>query len=150
MGLFSSLRGKPANDAGTQIARSVLVMPLVTAVADGKLDDLELREVVNLCAQSPIFLAIGAERTLQLAKEVLADFGKRGAEAVFAEALQTLTPALCETAFCFSVRVAVADGHLDQSEKDTLSAMGSRMGIPVEKFNQILEVLGMLERPAAA
>lgn len=150
MGLFSKLRGGNVMSTDDAIARKILTMPLITAAADGKIEKSELMEVMNLCAQNPVFLSIGADRTHELALAILADIKARGMNQVFEDAMDGLSPALRETAFCFSVRTAVADGRLDESEKDTLAAMSSRMGISIERFKQILDVLFMLQRSAAA
>lgn len=149
MGLFSKLRaGTVATNPGETVARGLLTMPLLTAAADGSIDKSELDEVIRLCSQSPIFLSIGGAKTSQLAEEIVKDLQARGANAVFEDGAAALSPALRETALCFSVRVAIADGVVDKSEKDTLAAMGERMGIPIETFMKIFEVLMMLHRSA--
>ena len=152
MGLFSKLRNadKSQVSQSEEIARGVLAMPILVAAADGNIDESEINQIINMCSYSPIFHAIGAPRTLELCKEIVTQRGSEGAEAVFARALQSLPAPQRETALCFAVRAALADGHFDQSEKDMLMAMGERMGVPAEKFVQIFEVMAMLQRPAAA
>lgn len=151
MGLFSKLRGgTAATDPVDDIARGLLSMPFLMAAADGNIDKTEIDEIIRMCALNPVFHQIGAPRTTELANEIIKDLQSQGANAVFERGVQALSPALRETALCFSVRVAVADGHIDQSEKDTLAALGQRMDIPVEQFMQIVDVLMMLQRPATA
>lgn len=152
MGMFSKLRngGKAQASQSEEIARGVLSMPMLVAAADGQIDEAEVNQILNMCSYSPIFHAIGAARTLDLGKEIVAQRASEGAEAVFARALQALPAAQRETALCFAVRAALADGHFDQSEKDMLIAMGERMGVAAEKFVQIFDVMAMMQRPAAA
>ncbi len=152
MGMFSKLRsaGKPQVQQSEEIARGVLALPLLVAAADGQIDDAEINQILNMCSYSPIFHAIGAQRTLELGKEIVAQRANEGAEPVFARALEALPAPQRETALCFAVRAALADGHFDQSEKDMLMTMGERMGVPAEKFVQIFEVTAMMQRPAAA
>ena len=152
MGLFSKLRGGTAASADPveAVARGVLTMPLLTAAADGSIDKTEVDEVIRLCSQSPIFWSVGGQRTSDMAVEIINDLKARGANAVFEDGAVALSPALRETALCFSIRVAIADGTVDNSEKETLAAMGERLQIPFETFTKIFEVLMMLHRPATA
>ena len=149
MGLFSSLR--KASSAGTQelTAKAVIAMPLMVAAADGRIEKSELDQVMNMCAFSPIFHAVGGKRTMDLAEECLNTIKSRGSETLFTEVQATLSPKMIETAMCFAIRTALADGHLDDSEKTMLMAMGQRLGLPEDAFVKIFEVMIMLQRPAA-
>lgn len=150
MGLFSNLR-KATNGASTAetTAKAVLSMPLMVAAADGQIDDAEVHQILNMCAFSPIFHAVGAERTHQLAQEAVNILKTKGAEALFMEVKGSLSPNLVETAMCFAIRTSLADGHLDDREKDMLIAMGQRLDLPQETFMKIFEVMMMLQRPAS-
>jgi tellurite resistance protein len=149
MGLFSSLRnGIQGPNLAESTARAVLVPPLLVAAADGKIDATEVHQIINMCSYSPIFHAVGAKKMNELADAILADLRSKGAEHCFAQAKSTLTPPLVETAMCFAVRTALADGSIDKSEINTLCTMGERLGMTEQKFTQILEVMVMLQRPA--
>ena len=153
MGLFSKLRGAGAPATGTRdrdIARSVIAMPLLMANADGQISETELVQIQSLCMFSPIFQAIGMEATRELILENLTVMKSQGAEGLFASVLGTLSPKLRETAMCFAIRTALADGHLAEGEQRMLIAMAERMGIPPETFGRMIEVLGMLQRGPAA
>lgn len=152
MGLFSNLRkgvSAPAPAPSDAAARAVLTPALMVAASDGNLDRSELDQVINMCAYSPIFQAIGAERMLDLAKEILAQYRSTGAEATFAGVRASLTPNLAETAMCFAIRTAMADGNVSKDELDMLATMAQRIGLPVETFAKIFDVMLMLQRRAA-
>jgi tellurite resistance protein len=149
MGLFSSLRKTAAMPSvADSAAKAVIAMPLMVAAADGRIDEAELHQILNMCAFSPIFHAIGAQKTQELAKECLTAISERGAEALFTEVKDTLSPKMVETAMCFAIRTALADGVLEDSEKAMLMAMGQRLGLPEASFVKIFEVMIMLQRPA--
>jgi len=149
MGLFSNLRAAAtAPSAADTTAKSVLAMPFLVAAADGQIDDAEVHQILNMCAFSPIFHAVGADKTKKFAQDIVGGLKSKGFEAVFNEAQQSLSPAMVETAMCFAIRTAFADGVLDEKEKDMLLTMGQRLGLPQEKFLQIFEVMAMLQRPA--
>jgi tellurite resistance protein len=149
MGLFSSLRsGIAGRNPNDDIARSVLALPLMIAASDGKIDDSEMHQILNMCAYSPIFHAVGAQRTVDLGKAILTDLRAKGAEHVFAAATASLPPALRETALCFAIRTALADGSLSGDEKQMLIVMGERLGVAEATFVKIFEVMMMLQRRA--
>ena len=150
MGLFSNMRGKPATSGLDAIAKSILTMPLLVSAADGRIDKPEIEEIVNICSISPIFVPLGPERMVALIKEIVTDLSRRGAEAIFVEAAEGLSPALRETAICFAIRVAIADGYMAKEEDATLRAMAQRLNIAPAVYNGIIDVMAMLQRPAAA
>lgn len=147
MGLFSKLRNSiTPNSREDEIAKAVIAMPLLVAAADGKIEESELHQITNLCAFSPIFHTVGVDRTRKLIEENMKTLKSQGAEHLFSSVLDTLSPELRETAICFAIRTALADGELADSELDMLKAMGSRMEIPEDTFLQIFKVLVMLQR----
>jgi tellurite resistance protein len=149
MGLFSSLRsGIAGRNPNDDTARAVLALPLLIAASDGKIDDSEMHQILNMCSYSPIFHAVGAQRTLDLGKAILTDLRSKGAEQVFAAATANLPPTLRETALCFAIRKALADGSLSNEEKQMLMVMGERLGVPEATFVKIFEVMLMLQRRA--
>lgn len=148
MALFSRLRGGSAPD--TTIARAVLAPAVLTMAADGRIDDSETMQITNLCMFSPIFAPLGGKVVADLIKSILQDLGKRGADAVITECGQTLSPALRETAFCYAMRVAMADGVLDEAEKTVLGGTASRLMLDEATFGKIVDVVAMMQRPATA
>ncbi|MEO0939821.1 MAG: tellurite resistance TerB family protein [Pseudomonadota bacterium] len=149
MALFSRLRGG-SSAPDTTIARAVLAPAVLTMAADGSIDQSETTQLANMCMFSPIFAPLGGDGVSKLIADILTDLQKRGADAVITEAVQTLSPALRETSFCFAMRVAMADGVMDEGEKNALSGTASRMELPQEVFQQIITVVGMMQRPATA
>jgi tellurite resistance protein len=149
MALFSRLRNAetPANSLD-RIARAVLTPAVVVACADGKLERSETDQIVSMCSFNPIFQRIGAQRTGELIQELM-----RSTDYVtlLKEAVAALDQPLRETAICFAIRVAIADGHLDDMEHKTLVAFAQQFGIGPDDYNRMLDVLVMLQRaPKAA
>ena len=125
-----------------------MAMPLMVAAADGQLDESELIQITNMCAFSPIFHAVGVETARAISAECLETIKTKGAEALFTEVQPALTPKMAETALCFAIRTALADGVLEDSEKTMLLAMGQRLGVPEDTFVKIFDVMIMLQRSA--
>ena len=151
MGLFSKLRAAaPSGNQAEATARAVMTPSLLTMAIDGSVDDSELAQLSNVCAFSPIFHAIGGDRTQAMAVEIFADMKSRGAGPVMDEAISSLSPALRETALCFAMRIALADGTLDENEKNALIVMSRDMGIKPENVETMFAVISMMQRSAAA
>jgi hypothetical protein len=85
--LRSGIAGRNPND---DTARPVLALPLLIAASDGKIDDSEMHQILNMCSYSPIFYAVAAQRTPDLGKTIITDLRSKGAKHVFAAATTTL------------------------------------------------------------
>lgn len=151
MALFSKLRSAaPAANSAETAARGVLSISLLAAAADGQIDEAEMLQIMNMCAFSPIFHAVGAKRTHEIAGEVLKDLRSKGANPLFESAKSMLSQPLRETALCFAIRAALADGYLDPGEKNALAAIAERLEVSADDFVQMFAVLAKLQRPATA
>ncbi len=155
MALFSGLRkgtaaAETAADPAEAIARAILAPSIMTIISDGSVDSAELAQLGNLCAFSPIFQPLGDARIVALIEAVTADMQARGANAVMAEAVPRLTPALRETAMIFAMRMAMADRPLADVEKQLLMTLSRHMQIPDQVTDTIFSVVVMLQRPATA
>lgn len=132
------------------VARAVLVPSVSTMVSDGDVSDAELAQLSNACAFSPIFCKFSQEEMHAMIRSIISEISASGHPATIKKAAQALTPPLRETALCFAMRIALADGRVDDGEKNALSATGQLMQIPTEKFGQIFQFVVMMQRPAVA
>lgn len=153
MALFSRLRGQNSNQPNQldQVARALLTPSVYVAAADGKLENSEIDQICSMCAFNPVFQTIGAARTHELIKDILAKFGHEDVKATFEQTAAALDQPMRETAIAFAIRVSIADGHLDEMEHKTMVAFAVQFGVEPEQFNKMLDVLAMLQRaPRAA
>lgn len=151
MGLFSNLR-KATGQTSVQdeTARAVLAMPILVAAADGQITLPETEQIGNMCMFSPVFHAVGPQRTQALGAEIVEELKAKGATEVFKRSAAVLSPKLRETAMCFAIRTALADGVLDEDEKKMLITMGESLGIAEETFFRIFDVMVMMQRAPGA
>ncbi len=144
MGLFSKLRGAPAPD--TTLGKAVLMPAVLTMVSDGDIGKGEIAQLENICSFSPIFATVDAATLTNMITGVLNDLKTQGAEAVTANAKARLTMPMRETALLFAMRIALADGRIDDGEQNVLIGMGERFEIPSETFMKMFDVVAMLQR----
>lgn len=144
MGLFSKLRAAPAVD--TTLAKAVVMPAVLTMVSDGDISDGEIAQLQNVCAFSPIFAACDSATLVALIKDVMNDLKTQGAETVTQNAKATMSMQMRETALLFAMRIALADGRIDDGEQNVLIGMGERFEIPQETFMKMFDVVAMLQR----
>ena len=150
MGLFSSLRNAKATPQHEVTARAVITPAVFVMSVDGSVDMSEIRQLANSCAFSPIFAPIPGERIIEMINEIAADFLKRTPDVVIGEAINTLSPGLRETAMAIAMRVALADGRLDDAEKYSLIMLSKDMGISENNAEVMLHVMAILQRGPGA
>jgi len=129
-----------------ETARAVTAMQLLVAAADGEISTPETTQITNMCTFSPVFHAVGPDRTMDLAGDVVKELKAKGATEVFARSAAALSPKLRETAICFAIRTALADGVLEETEKKMLNTMGESLGLAEETFFKIFDVMVMMQR----
>jgi tellurite resistance protein len=139
-----------ASKPDTTVARAILIPSIGVMASDGQMDDRELHQLNNVVSFSPIFSQLDGKTLTGLCKDILTSFNNRGARAVYAEAKAVLSPALRETAMCFALRIASADGRLEEGEREALSYLAAEFEISMETFEAMATVLGMMQRPASA
>ncbi len=148
MALFGKKRPVQAPDMS--VAKAVLTPAVATMLADGKADQSELYQLENVVSFSPIFFQYKNDQIKSMITEIIDMFNTRGGIGALEDAAKALSPSLRETALCFAMRIAVADGYLDENEKNALAATAATMNISPEVFNKVFEVVAMMQRPAAA
>ena len=146
MGLFSNLRaGKVAVNHKEQIARAVLTIPVLTAAADGQIDDIEGFQLTSMAAFNPSLVELGGATFQRLIGEIARDIQARGFEPVFHDAAPQLQAEAAHTAIAFAVRIAMADGVLDDAEKKILVFMMDKLNISDDAFVQILNTMRIMQ-----
>ena len=131
------------------IARCVLIPAVSTMIADGDVSEFELAQISNLCMFSPIYLPLGGEKVQMMVKDIIDEIATHGHPETIKRAAGMLSPELRETALCYAMRVALADGYIDEGEKNSLRQTGYFMEIEPAVFDKIFSVVAMMQRPAA-
>ena len=147
MALFDKLF---ASKPDTTVARAILIPSIGVMASDGRVDERELLQLSNVVSFSPIFSPLDGKTLTGLFTDILTSFKKHGARAVYAEAKAVLSPGLRETAMCFALRIASADGRLEEGEREALSYLAAEFEISMETFEAMAMVLGIMQRPASS
>lgn len=152
MGLFSRFRVVSVGQAPTmhEQAQAVIAPAVVVMLANGHMQVEELEQLANLCAFSPLFRRLESACTQQMIEAVIEDLRHRSGAEVVAGSARVLAPGLRETALCYAIRVALADGILDEHEREAIIDIAQRLAVPPEVFHKIFDVMAMMQRPAVS
>lgn len=127
MGLFDNLKTDRKFEMNPQRAIMTIVVSAVTI--DGEVSRSETRRLKGMCALSPLF----SENTTAQ-DEAVVEFAVNASKALGrVEAIRRATEALDrdlrETAFAYAADVVVADGILENSEKEFMEGLAHQLGI---------------------
>ena len=147
LNIFGGGSSGPTDVIDDPLARAVLTPAISTMVGDGEVNDAEMAQINNLIAFSPIFFEHGPATITAYINYTIEQIAQKGHEATIKDAAAQLSQPLRETAMCFAIRMALADGKIEEGEKNSLAQTGHYMEIPPESFGKMLEVLAMLQRP---
>jgi len=141
---FSDLRGgvNSRNGGPNSLRQAVLTPSIVAMIADGVVEDMELDQLRNLCAFNPLFKGVDLE---ELVNAVYEDVTRQGADAAIKAVASRLSPALCNTAICFAVRIAWVDRSVDAEELATLERSAELLSVQTEVLRYIQEVVAMMQ-----
>ncbi len=132
------------------LAEALIAPAVLTMMSADRFGSAERMQLDNAIAFSPILRPMMGAPCGRLIERIVHTASEAGAEAVIARATEALSPALRETAICIALRVAFADGRIEESEEATVIVCSEAFGLPQAQFMKIYEVLAMLQRPADA
>ncbi len=144
MSIFNRLRGSSGGD--TALAQAVLTPAVSTMIGDGEVDSSEIAQLINACSFSPVFFQLKESDLKGLIPTIIKEIKANGHDAAIQAAAGKLSPALRETALCFAVRIALADGKIEDGEKASLGQTAHHMQIAPDTFGKIFEVMVMMQR----
>ncbi|QYK40656.1 MAG: hypothetical protein KF887_14740 [Paracoccaceae bacterium] len=129
-----------------EVARAMLSVVMIAVAPDGEARAGGAGRALVICADSPAFAGLDAADLRQLAGWVLRALAGRGPGAVIADVQGLLSPERAETALCLAVRAVLA-GSASAGAMDRLGALSHRLGVPVDRFATMIEILRILDRP---
>ena len=141
---FSELRA--ANWHEMTPARALLIPAVLTIAADGEISDAEIAHLNTLIAFNPTLSNLTEKAVDGLTNSIMDDVLIDGRALVISASAQALPPAMHETAFCFAVFAAMADGKLLEKEQDVLAEIAAAFGLSVKAVEHISHVVHVMGR----
>lgn len=149
MGLFSGLMGKGVD--GPLDAGAAVMIPMVAGMlADGSIDDDEIRQIRSICVWSPIYARNSVDRDTEIILKAIRLVEDIGPASACEKAREALSPALRETAFIFAVRMVFSDGHVGQKEEKVIENLAVWLSLDAARARMLVEAVSIMQHAATA
>ncbi|MFN4159770.1 MAG: hypothetical protein ACK4GO_15410 [Gemmobacter sp.] len=136
----------PIGRAQAEAARAVLSVVLIAVAPQGAAEARALSRAAAVCIDSAVFDGLDAVALRDLGRVVLRGLSARGPGPVMADVQGHLPQRLVETALCLAIRAARNEGAMPPGAMDRLGALSMRLGVEVDRFAAMVEVLEILDR----
>lgn len=147
MGLFSGFR---KDEGRLSISTAAMIPCIVAIMADGSVEDDEIRQLRSICAHSPLYARNSVDEDTAIIGKACQLVADSDNEEICRRAAEVLGPGLSETAFCFAVRLIFSDGYVGTRETALLEAMVDWLGITVDAAQALFRATDIFYRGAPA
>jgi len=145
MGWFTTTKAPSSSDSFTK-QEAFLGIALATSAADGTIDESEAKGMFAYLLQMRMFDGYTDRQMSEIFQKLLTVLENEGVGGLVAIAKSSLPSELWETAFACAVDIALADGVIEDSEKDLLEELQQVLEISDDIGANILEVMMIKNR----
>jgi len=145
MGFFSRTKTPSSSDAFST-PEAFLAIALATSAADGNIVEEEAKGIFSYLLQMRMFDGYSERQVVDLFKKLVKVLENEGVGGLVAIAKSSLPDELRETAFTCAVDIALADGVVEDSEKELLDELQQALEISDEIGAKIVEVMMIKNR----
>ena len=147
MGIFDKVLGKKDQGPVSLDQREAFAAVCVASVAaDGVIEREEVQRIVTNLVEKQLFRSHSLDDVLSLLNKVANLIQKRGPQPVLEAAAKALSPELRQTAFVMAADLVLADGVVEQKEKEFLEAFQKTLQIDDELALKAVEVMVVKNR----
>lgn len=140
MGIFDKILG-PKDAEKLEKEEAFAAISLAIIAADGYISDEEAQSLAIDLAKRKFFDKYTAKQMNSIFQKLVKIIKNDGVEALVEKSRDSLPYELRETAFAVAIDLALADGHLDNSEKDILTKIQQHLGISDDVATKIIDVI---------
>jgi tellurite resistance protein len=119
---------------------------LAASAADGEIADEELDSLCTTICRMRMFSSWSADRLVEALKRLLGMICDDGVEAVLARCVRSLPSELHRTAFINACDLVMADGVVEEEEKEYINRLWKALGINAEEAKTIAQVIVLKNR----
>ncbi|MFO0552039.1 MAG: tellurite resistance TerB family protein [Polyangiaceae bacterium] len=120
---------------------SFAAIALALAAADGSVDDIEVENLVTYLRRMHFFKDFETAHFVRLFERLFRHLNANGSKGLIAAARHKLPDSLRETAFALALDVALADGVIDNAEKELMADLREVLAISDELALKITDVM---------
>ncbi len=149
MGLFDKVFGKEntsASAAQFTLPEAFLGVALAVAAADGHISQSEIEGIISYLRRMQMFQGFSGQQFSNMFDKLLTIAKRQGPSALVKLAKDALSREMRETAFACAVDIALADGSVEEEEKNLLSEMQQVLEIPENIAVTVIQVMMIKNR----
>lgn len=144
MGLFDMFGGESKNTFGPHEGFAGIL--LAAAAADGHIAEEEARGLWSAIERMKLFSSYTPDKFNRLMDSLLKVLKKGGPEALVDKCAPVLPERLRAPAFCNAVDIVLADGEVEDEEKELIEKLQSALEIDDDEAKMIIQVMIMKNR----
>lgn len=143
MGLFDKVfsRGEAPAPEGLTQQESFLAIALATSAADGHISQTEAGSIFSYLRRMRMFESINEQQMSRMFDKLISMLRRNGPAYLVQSAKANLPHELRETAFACAVDIALADGILEDTEKQLLTDIQQTLEVPENIAVTIIQVM---------
>jgi tellurite resistance protein len=132
-----SLQDLGRSEAALTPPEALAVIGLAAACSDGKVEDIELTELIRDLDELVILSTISEEEREDFVLRLVGLADREGLAPLLGTALEALTTDWArETAITLTINILTADGELPEAEFDYLRQLKQRLGLTDEQYDR--------------
>lgn len=144
MGLFDKVFGKenaPIASGQLTVPEAFLGIALAVAAADGHISQSEIEGIISYLRRMQMFQGFSGQQFSNMFDKLLTVAKRQGPSALVKMSKDVLSRELRETAFACAVDIALADGSVEEEEKNLLTEMQQVLEIPENIAVTVIQVM---------
>ncbi len=141
MGLFDSLFGGMEGSSKLTPQESFAGILLGASACDGHIADDEVQGLVTALLRMKLFQRISEKQFNQTLNKLHGFLKKKGVDALIDACVQTLPQELDKSVFANAVDIVLADGVVEQDEKEFIAKLRDKLKIDPKVAKTIAEVM---------
>jgi hypothetical protein len=141
MGLFDNLFGGVAGEQQFGPQEGFAGVLLCASACDGHIADEEVSSLVTTLARMKLYQNMTGQRFNSMMDKLLGVLKRGGPEKLLEKVVPVLPPELRETAFANACDIVLADGVVEDAEKEFINKLMSQLGIAGDRALTIVDVM---------
>ncbi|MFM9964480.1 MAG: tellurite resistance TerB family protein [Planctomycetaceae bacterium] len=114
---------------------------LCASACDGHIADEEVQALVTALMRMKMYQNVPNHQFSSMMDRLLGILKRGGPEKLLDSVIEAVPPELCETAFANACNIVLADGTVEDEEKEMMNTLMSRLDIPKERALEIIKVM---------
>lgn len=141
MGIFDSLFGSVESKTKLSPQEAFAGILLAASACDGHISDDEVQSLLTALFRMKLFERINERQFNSVMNKLMGVLKKNGPDALVDGCCETLPESLNKAAFANACNIVLADGVLDDDEKEFINTLSKKLGLEASVAKTIAQVM---------